>query len=121
MSLSNKTDGISWQFSDQHDGSFYIEDANHLPVLYFPLMNSKGMKSFVTPVLKGDICKDFNHYLKRGLGICDSLLKGASSAFERDTAYPLSIASNFLSKKKEATTSTNPASSSETPDILACL
>ena len=63
MSLTKKSSGISWQFSDQNDGSFYVEDANHLPVLYFPLMNSKGMKSFVTPVLKGDVCKDFNHYL----------------------------------------------------------
>ena len=63
MSLTKKSSGISWQFSDQNDGSFFVEDANHLPVLYFPLMNSKGMKSFVTPVLKGDVCKDFNHYL----------------------------------------------------------
>ena len=60
MSLTKKSSGISWLFSDQNDGSFYVEDANHLPILYFPLMNSKGMKSFVTPVLKGDICKDFN-------------------------------------------------------------
>ena len=63
MSTTKKSSGISWQFSDQNDGSFYVEDANHLPILYFPLMNSKGMKSFVTPVLKGDVCKDFNHYL----------------------------------------------------------
>ena len=53
MSLTKKSSGISWQFSDQNDGSFYVEDANHLPILYFPLMNSKGMKYFITPVLKG--------------------------------------------------------------------
>ena len=55
--------GVSWKFSDENDGSFYVENANHLPVLYFPLMNTKGMKSFVTPELKGDVCKDFHHYL----------------------------------------------------------
>jgi cellobiose phosphorylase len=55
--------GVSWKFSKENDGSFYVENANHLPVLYFPLMNTKGMKSFVTPELKGDVCKDFHHYL----------------------------------------------------------
>lgn len=63
MSAAKTKSGISWKFSNENDGSFYVEDANHLPVLYFPLMNSKGMKSFVTPHLKGDVCKDFNHYL----------------------------------------------------------
>jgi cellobiose phosphorylase len=55
--------GVSWKFSKENDGSFNVENANHLPVLYFPLMNTKGMKSFVTPELKGDVCKDFHHYL----------------------------------------------------------
>lgn len=63
MPISKNNSKISWKFSDENDGSFYVEDANHLPVLYFPLMNSRGMKSFVTPQLKGDVCKDFNHYL----------------------------------------------------------
>ena len=55
--------GINWKFSKENDGSFYVENANHLPVLYFPLMNTAGMKSYVTPELKGDVCKDFHHYL----------------------------------------------------------
>jgi cellobiose phosphorylase len=54
---------IVWEFSKENDGSFFVENANHLPVLYFPLMNTAGMKSFVTPELKGDVCKDFHHYL----------------------------------------------------------
>ncbi len=59
----SSTSGVSWKFSKENDGSFYVENANHLPVLYFPLMNTNGMKSFVTPELKGDVCKDFHHYL----------------------------------------------------------
>jgi cellobiose phosphorylase len=55
--------GIDWKFDKKNDGSFFVENANHLPVLYFPLMNTAGMKSFVTPDLKGDVCKDFHHYL----------------------------------------------------------
>lgn len=55
--------GIEWKFSKENDGSFFVENANHLPILYFPLLNTAGMKSFVTPELKGDVCKDFHHYL----------------------------------------------------------
>ena len=55
--------GIDWKFDNKNDGSFVVENANHLSVLYFPLMNKAGMKSFVTPDLKGDVCKDFHHYL----------------------------------------------------------
>lgn len=54
---------INWKFSKKNDGSFFVEDASNLPILYFPLMNTVGMKSFVTPDLKGDVCKDFHHYL----------------------------------------------------------
>ena len=53
MTLIKKYFRISWQFSDQNDGSFCVEDAYHILILYFPLMNSKGMKYFITPVLKG--------------------------------------------------------------------
>ncbi len=53
---------LNWEFTDE-DGSFKIENAINLPVLYFPLMNTYGMKCFVTPNLKGDICRDFHSYL----------------------------------------------------------
>ena len=31
--------GIDWKFDKKNDGSFFGENANHLPVLYFPLTN----------------------------------------------------------------------------------
>lgn len=63
LTKKSSTTGVSWKFCEENDGSFHVENANHLPVLYFPLMNTLGMKSFVTPELKGDVCKDFHHYL----------------------------------------------------------
>jgi len=63
LTKKSSMNGVSWKFCEENDGSFYVENASHLPVLYFPLMNTAGMKSFVTPELKGDVCKDFHHYL----------------------------------------------------------
>ncbi len=56
-------DGQLWKFTDNDDGSFVAPDADYLSRLYFPLMNSFGMKSWVNPELKGDICTSFDHYL----------------------------------------------------------
>jgi cellobiose phosphorylase len=61
--FNTKYPDFTWQFSDENDGSFIVENAsNHSPV-YFPLMNSFGMKSYVTPDLKGDLCSSFHHWL----------------------------------------------------------
>lgn len=52
-----------WKFSSDNDGSFVSPDADYISRLYFPLMNQAGMKSSVTPELKGDICRSFGNYL----------------------------------------------------------
>ena len=55
--------GPLWTFLPRNDGSFVAPDAEHISRLYFPLMNSHGMKCSVTPELKGDILSSFEHYL----------------------------------------------------------
>lgn len=62
MSNQNKYP-FHWEFTPANDGSFTVPHADHLPVLYFPLMNSYGMKSYVTPDLKGDMAASFHKYL----------------------------------------------------------
>ncbi len=54
--------GPLWKFTG-NDGSFILPDPDYIGDLYFPLFNIAGMKSYVTPELKGDICKGFNEYL----------------------------------------------------------
>lgn len=55
--------GPLWKFCDGQDGSFIAKDADFLSRLYFPLMNEAGMKSWVNPELKGDLCTAFSQYL----------------------------------------------------------
>ncbi len=55
--------GPLWSFADSKDGTFVSDRADTVSGLYFPLFNLAGMKSFVTPQFKGDICSDFHHYL----------------------------------------------------------
>ncbi len=55
--------GPLWSFCDDNSGAFIAPEADYLSRLYFPLMNSAGMKSWVSPDLKGDICSSFDHYL----------------------------------------------------------
>ncbi len=52
-----------WKFTEDGTGSFIAAHAEAVSRLYFPLMNSSGMKSWLTPELKGDICSSFSHYL----------------------------------------------------------
>lgn len=52
-----------WRYAPNKDGSFVAPMAASISRLYFPLMNAGGMKSYVTPELKGDICFSFNQYL----------------------------------------------------------
>ncbi len=60
--------GPLWQFLDKKDGSFSAPFAEYISRLYFPLMNEAGMKSSVTPELKGDIASSFQHYLTPATG-----------------------------------------------------
>jgi cellobiose phosphorylase len=57
-----KTRGPLWKFRDTDDGSFIVPDAEYISRLYFPLMNTLGMKCSITPELKGDICTSFQTY-----------------------------------------------------------
>ena len=52
-----------WSFLRDGQGSFISVNPDQTSRLYFPLMNEAGMKSFVTPELKGDICGAFDQYL----------------------------------------------------------
>ncbi|MFO7617536.1 MAG: hypothetical protein R6V75_09815, partial [Bacteroidales bacterium] len=52
-----------WTFLLDGQGSFISANPDQTSRLYFPLMNEAGMKSFVTPELKGDICGAFDQYL----------------------------------------------------------
>lgn len=63
LNINNTKKSFSWEFTDKNNGSFIVENADFLPSLYFPLMNSFGMKTYVTPELKGDICSSFHNYL----------------------------------------------------------
>lgn len=45
------------------DGSFSLEHADLLSYLYFPLANTSGMKSAITPKFGGDAKIDQNHFL----------------------------------------------------------
>lgn len=55
--------GPLWYFLPGNDGSFLSPNAEYVSRLYFPLLNSHGMKCSVTPELKGDICSSFQNYL----------------------------------------------------------
>ncbi|MFO7864863.1 MAG: hypothetical protein R6U85_12760 [Salinivirgaceae bacterium] len=63
MNKRQHTYPFHWEFTEKNDGSFVVPNAEHLHPLYFPLMNSFGLKSFVTPELKGDIASSFHNYL----------------------------------------------------------
>jgi len=51
-----------WAFTDDF-GSFSSGDAYRINNLYFPLCNSSGLLSSISPDLHGDIKKDYNSYL----------------------------------------------------------
>lgn len=61
--LARTGKGPLWQFIGTETGAFSAPDAEYLSRLYFPLMNSAGLKSWVNPQLKGDVCASFSHYL----------------------------------------------------------
>ncbi|MBN1121204.1 MAG: cellobiose phosphorylase [Anaerolineae bacterium] len=51
-----------WQFTDDQ-GTFTLPAPHHTSYLYFPLVNSRGMMSAITPTLHGDIKTGQNAYL----------------------------------------------------------
>ncbi len=55
--------GPLWKFLPSNDGSFVLPDPDYVSRLYFPLFNMAGMKSYVTPEMKGDVCTNFDTYL----------------------------------------------------------
>jgi hypothetical protein len=55
--------GPLWKFTEYQDGAFTVPSAQFVSGLNFPLCNLRGMKSSVTPDLKGDLCADFSRYL----------------------------------------------------------
>lgn len=76
--LARLEQGPLWTFSDNESGAFTAPEADYLSRLYFPLMNSAGMKSWLSPDLKGDICSSFSHYLNPPL-VTEDISKTVSS------------------------------------------
>lgn len=70
--------GPLWRFNEVETGSFNAPEADYLSRLYFPLMNTAGMKSWVSPDLKGDICASFSQYLNPPL-VTEEMSKTVSS------------------------------------------
>lgn len=62
-SEEKEKEGLWYFISGRDDGAFHASKSDFVTRLYFPLMNETGLKSFVTPDLKGDICLDYHHYL----------------------------------------------------------
>ncbi|MDZ7743167.1 MAG: cellobiose phosphorylase [Bacteroidota bacterium] len=60
---ARKSQGPLWKFSEERNAKFLAPYAGYVSRLYFPLMNQAGMKSYITPELKGDVCLSFNQYL----------------------------------------------------------
>lgn len=52
-----------WQYTGDKKGSFRAPGADQRSRLYYPLMNEAGLRSSVTPDLKGDINGGFSRYL----------------------------------------------------------
>ncbi|MCF8228362.1 MAG: cellobiose phosphorylase [Bacteroidales bacterium] len=65
--VARNSEGPLWKFTEERDARFISPYANKISRLYFPLMNQAGMKSYVTPDLKGDICTAFDKYLSAPL------------------------------------------------------
>ena len=55
--------GQLWEFLTENSGAFIVPFAEYISRLYFPLLNPYGMKSSITPELKGDIASSFEHFL----------------------------------------------------------
>ncbi len=65
---ARQNSGPLWKFTPRNDGSFTAPYAEFISRLYFPLMNMHGMKSSVTPELKGDIVSTFQTFLTPATG-----------------------------------------------------
>ncbi len=67
-----------WKFTSKGNGSFIAKSAAYVSRLYFPLMSSGGMKSYVNPELKGDICLSFHQYVTAPL-VTEEIHRSASA------------------------------------------
>lgn len=61
--MTSKESPFKWSFLASNDGAFVWPEADSVSRLYFPLMNTHGMKCSVTPELKGDVAAAFHQYL----------------------------------------------------------
>lgn len=94
---------FSWEYSPENNGSFEVQNAENLPVLSFPLMNSFGMKSFVTPELKGDIVSSFHNYLTAAT-VTEELHRNISSRnfwIKKENQNPWSATGNSVYQKSQ--------------------
>lgn len=76
--IARSEKGPLWQFDGIESGAFHAPEADYLSRLYFPLMNAAGMKSWLSPDLKGDICASFSQYLNPPL-VTEEMSKTVSS------------------------------------------
>jgi cellobiose phosphorylase len=59
-----------WRFVDP-SGDFLLPDPQDNNDLYFPLVNEAGLMSSITPMLRGDIKTDQNHFLMTPVSVLD--------------------------------------------------
>ena len=59
-----------WRFLNP-SGDFVLSDPQDTSGLYFPLVNEAGLMSSITPMLRGDIKTDQNHFLMAPVSIQD--------------------------------------------------
>ncbi|QRN84021.1 cellobiose phosphorylase [Chloroflexota bacterium] len=59
-----------WHYID-HEGTFVLENPQHMSYLYFPLLNEKGLVSSISPLLNGDIKTSQNSFLTVPVSIED--------------------------------------------------
>ena len=89
------------------DGSFLAPYAEYVSRLYFPLMNSHGMKCSVTPDLKGDIASAFQHYLTAAT-VTEELHRNVSGRnfwVMAEGHHPWSVSGNSVFQKASKWTS----------------
>lgn len=55
--------GPLWSFLPDNSGAFIAPYADYISRLYFPLLNTYGMKCSITPEMKGDIASSFERFL----------------------------------------------------------
>ena len=84
----------NWQFIDDR-GTFKIENPQENSYLYFPLINSAGMMSSITPTLNGDSKTDQNSFLLLPVSVEDlHNTRSARNFWVRIEGEPWSVSGN---------------------------